>query len=74
MPMEFLVILFPRSRRVMVNGEFMGNTNVVLELEGGPYEVTLGPPKNFTPDKHDIYLRNTAALMPLIIEFKEAKS
>jgi hypothetical protein len=43
---EYLVALFPRKRRVMINGQFMGFTNTKLELERGPYEVTLGPPKN----------------------------
>lgn len=64
MAKEYLVALFPRSRRVMSNGAFMGNTNKKLELEGGLYEVTLGPPKNFIPEKHDIDLRNTSSLIP----------
>jgi len=66
---EYLVVLFPRNRRVLINGEFMGNTNKKLELESGPYEVTLGPPKNFTPDKYDIDLRNTSSQMPMVVEF-----
>ena len=73
MSKEYLVALFPRSRRVMINGEFMGTTNKKLELESGPYEVTLGPPKNFTPEKHAIDLSNTSSLMPMIVEFGEAE-
>ncbi|PQP35147.1 hypothetical protein C6A37_04035 [Desulfobacteraceae bacterium SEEP-SAG9] len=72
MAKEYLVALFPRNRRVMINGAFMGNTNKKLELEGGLYEVTLGPPKSFTPEKHDVDLRNTSSLMPMIVEFEEA--
>ena len=72
MAKEYLVALFPRSRRVVINGEFMGTTNTKLELESGPYEVTLGPPKNFTPEKHDVDLRNTSSLMPMIVEFRDA--
>ena len=72
MPKEYLVALFPRSRRVMINGEFMGTTNTKLELESGPYEVTLGPPKNFTPEKYDVDLVNTSSLKPMIVEFVEA--
>lgn len=72
MAKEFLVVLFPRSRRVMINGEFMGTTNTVLELDGGPYEVTLGPPNNFAPQKQDIDLHDTAALMPMTVQFTEA--
>ena len=72
MAKEYLAVLFPRSRRVMINGEFMGTTNTKLELEAGHYEVALGPPKNFTPDKHDVDLRNTSSLMPMSVEFTEA--
>ena len=72
MTKEYLVVRFPHNRPVMINGEWMGTTNTKLELEGGIYEVTLGPPKNFTPEKHDIDLCNTSSLMPLSIEFGEA--
>ena len=47
MAKEYLVVLFPRSRRVMINGEFMGATNTKLELEGGSYEVTPRPTQEF---------------------------
>lgn len=72
MAKEYLVALFPRNRRVMINGELMGVTNKKLELESGLYEVTLGLPKNFSPEKHDVDLRNTSSLMPMIVEFGEA--
>ncbi|AFP30553.1 hypothetical protein MRBBS_1615 [Marinobacter sp. BSs20148] len=58
---------------MLINGQFMGNTNTKLELESGVYEVTLGPPLNFSPEKFEIDLRNTSSLMPLMIEFTEAK-
>ena len=72
MAKEYLVALFLRNRRVMINGEFMGTTNKKLELESGSYEVTLGPPKNFTPEKYDVDLQNTSSLKPMIVEFEEA--
>jgi hypothetical protein len=71
MAMEYLVVLFPRQRRVKINGEFMGSTNKKLEIEGGPYEVTLGPPNNFDPEKIDIDLGNTSSLKPMTVEFTE---
>ncbi|HAY21636.1 MAG TPA: hypothetical protein DCY27_05625 [Desulfobacterales bacterium] len=55
---------------MLLNGEPMGETNVKLELEGGSYEVTLGPPPDFKPEKHQIDLRHTAASRPLRIEFE----
>ena len=72
MAKEYLVVLFPRNRRVMINSEFMGTTNKKLELESGVYEVTLGPPRNFTPQNRSVDLRNTSSLMPRTVEFAEA--
>jgi hypothetical protein len=72
MAKEYLVVSFPRSRRIMINSQFMGTTNTKLELEGGPYVVTLGPPNNFTPDKLDIDLCGTSSQAPMMIEFQEA--
>ena len=66
------MVLFPRSRRVLINGEQQGRTNELIELEGGKYTVALGPPPNFRPRSKAIDLRNTAALRPLIVTFKEA--
>jgi hypothetical protein len=71
MSFEYLVVLFPRSRRVKINDEFMGSTNKLIEIEGGKYKVTLGPPSNFTPKEKPIELRNTSRMTPMTIEFKE---
>ncbi|MCX7107986.1 MAG: PEGA domain-containing protein [Methylococcales bacterium] len=73
MAKEYLVVSFPRTRRVLINGQFSGTTNIILELEDGQYEVTLGPPKNFTPEKYDIDLHGTSSMNPMIVEFKVLK-
>ena len=68
---EYLTVSFPYPREVLINGESRGETNELLSLEGGEYEVTLGPPQDFTPARQQIDLRNTSALTPLSIEFQE---
>ncbi len=68
---EYLEVLFPQRRTVLINGEEMGETNQLLELEGGRYEVTLAPPPDFTPERRTIDLRNSSALMPQQVEFQE---
>ncbi|MBS3779774.1 MAG: hypothetical protein KGY41_05230 [Desulfovermiculus sp.] len=73
MAKEYLVVLFPRKRRVKLNNHFMGHTNTKLELEGGRYEVTLGQPINFTPESIPIDLKGTASLKPMVIEFQEVE-
>ena len=71
MAKEYLVVLFVRNRRVMINDQFMGTTNTKLELERGSYEVTLGPPNNFAPARQHVDLRHTSSQKPMIVEFSE---
>ncbi len=72
MAYEYLVVLFPRKREVLINGEFMGFTNRRLELEGGHYRVALGPPPNFVPEEQEVELINTTIISPKIIQFEES--
>ena len=72
MAKEYLVVLFPRKRRVMIHDQLIGVTNTKIEIESGTYEVTLGPPRNFKPDTQNIDLSNTSSFMPMIVEFEEA--
>lgn len=68
--MEYLLVHFPRSRRVVVDGVFSGRTEEVIELEAGTHEVSLGPPyNNFTPASRKIVLRKTSVLTPLEVSF-----
>lgn len=70
--MEYLVVLFPTRRRIKVNDEFSGFTNELIELDGGPYTVSLGPPANFSPESQPVDLKGTAPLTPMIVRFESA--
>jgi len=67
--MEFLIVMFPGTRAVRVDGALQGWTNTVLQLEAGDHDVTLEPPQNFSPVSQHILLQNTAALDPYRIQF-----
>jgi hypothetical protein len=69
--MEFLVVRFPRSRRVKIDGEFQGRTDELIELEAGTHTVSLGPPPNFTPESRKIVLKDTSVNSPREIAFDE---
>jgi hypothetical protein len=69
---EYLKVLFPQPRGVLLNGAPRGNTNELLELEGGKYRVSLEDPPDFTPPEQEIDLRNTSAMDPLEVKFEEA--
>jgi hypothetical protein len=67
--MEYLIVHFPRSRRVMIDDEFNGRTEDVIEIEAGKHVVSLGPPSNFTPDKQTVTLKDTSELEPREVSF-----
>jgi hypothetical protein len=70
--MEYLRVLFPRSRRVRVDDEFNGRTNELIELEAGTYTVSLGPPANFAPESRRVLLRKTSKFEPKEVTFYDA--
>ncbi len=69
--MEYLVVHFPRSRRVLIDDEFNGRTEDLIELETGRHIVSLGPPyDNFTPEQYTIILKDTSELEPREVSFE----
>ncbi|MCP9438980.1 MAG: hypothetical protein NNA20_04125 [Nitrospira sp.] len=68
--MEYLLVRFPRSRRVRIDDEFNGRTNELIELEAGRHTVSLGPPYTYEPDEYTIILKNTSALDPREVTFE----
>lgn len=68
--MEYLIVHFPRSRRVKIDDEFNGRTGELIELEAGSHVVSLGPPANFAPSERRIILKNTSELDPREISFE----
>jgi len=70
--MEYLIVRFRESRRVMTDGEYNGQTNTLLELEAGTHTVSLEPPANFTPKSLVLLLRGTSALAPKEVTFDAA--
>jgi hypothetical protein len=68
--MEYLLVIFPVSRGVSVDGLVQGRTNIVFELDAGDHDVTLEAPHNFSPPSRHVVLRNTAELDPCRIRFE----
>jgi hypothetical protein len=67
--MEYLMVHFPRSRRVKIDGEFHGRTEELIELEAGTHTVMLGPPLNFIPPEQTVVLKDTSPLSPREVSF-----
>ncbi len=70
---EYLKVLFPQQRQVLINDTSRGETNELIDFtEGGEYVVTLADPPDFTPPQQTVDLRNTSMTDPKVIEFEEA--
>jgi hypothetical protein len=68
--MEYLLVHFERSRRVVIDDEFNGRTEQVIEIDAGRHEISLGPPHNFTPTSQIVILRDTTSLEPREVTFE----
>jgi len=68
---EFLLVKFPESRQLVVNGVPQGRTNIIVRLEGGTYEVKLAGRRNYSPDSQTVTLRFTAITNPALLTFHE---
>ena len=67
--MEYLVVEYPRKRKVVVKDETIGYTNEVIELEAGPYTISLSGQSNYSPASRRVNLVNTSVLDPKTISF-----
>lgn len=75
MSMEYLVVRFPGSRPVLIDGTVNGRTNHVLQLAAGTHTVSLAPPMDFAPPEgHEIELCGTNPLDPRVVRFAPAGS
>jgi hypothetical protein len=66
---EYLLVWFEASRRVVVNKSPSGFTNTIIQVDAGTHTVTLEPPPDFSPVAQTVLLKNTSPLAPLTITF-----
>ncbi len=67
--MEYLIVYFPETRRVLIDGEDQGETGETIELDRGTYVVSLSPSDDSTPKKHTVILKNTSPIRPKQVTF-----
>lgn len=69
--MEYLVVRFDVSRRVLVNGNPFGLTNAIIQIDAGTHQVALlPPPSDFSPLAQTVLVKDTSPLAPLTITFQ----
>lgn len=67
--MEYVIVEFPDSRKVYVDGEESGNTNTIFRLGAGIHEFDLGTPLNYDPRQIRVDIQGSNPLAPKKIRF-----
>jgi hypothetical protein len=67
--MEYLIVHFQETRRVLIDGQDQGRTDRTIELEPGTYTVSLSPSDDVKPQKRRIRLSKTSPIKPREIAF-----
>lgn len=69
MSIEFLRVIFPVERKILIDGEENGSTNSLLMLPTGVYEISISG-SGYTPSKRNVSLTGTSRNKPRTISFK----
>ena len=68
--MNWILVHYPRRRRVYVDDEFLGYTNRKLFVgEAGTYTVDLGDDVNYSPSEMTVRVSRTTRRKPLELTF-----
>ena len=68
--MEYIVVRYPDSRTVYIDGEDNGFTGDTLRVEEGTHTINLGDPRDYAPKWRRPVVTDTSARQPMIIEFE----
>jgi hypothetical protein len=68
--MEYVRVLFARSRNVEMDNTIIGKTNDVLMVEAGFHRFDLGQPVNYVPAFLDRVVQGTTPASPMDITFQ----
>jgi len=66
---EYLIVHFPETRRVLIDGLDQGPTDQTIELAPGTYTVSLSPSDDVKPKKRRITLSKTSPIKPSEVAF-----
>jgi hypothetical protein len=65
--MEFVIVVYPTHRKVRIDGQDAGFTNVTLRVETGHHVFDLGLPPDYEPGSVRKLVKTTTVLDPLIV-------
>jgi hypothetical protein len=67
--MEHLLVHFPASRTVLIDGEESGTTNAILRVEEGTHTISLGDPQDYKPPSRTVNIKGTTPIKPREVTF-----
>ena len=67
---QYIKVIFPTRRKVLIDDTPAGFTNSVFQVEAGNHTITLGQSKkNYSPEEQNVNVTGTMASEPLIVVF-----
>lgn len=63
--MEFVIVRYPTSRTVFIDGADAGATNERLRIEEGKHAFNLGNPRDYVPKWRRAAVTGTTSIQPL---------
>jgi hypothetical protein len=69
--MEFLLVTYPESRKVLVDGKESGLTNETLVLNKGTHKVSLAGDADYRPPSVVVRLSGTTSIKPREVRFEK---
>jgi len=68
---EFVIVIYPRPRDVVVDGRVTARTREVFILETGHHKFSLDGPDNYGPSSQTHLVENTTATDPFVVVFTQ---
>lgn len=69
--MEYVTVIFPESRTVLIDGIVAGSTNTTLTLEEGTHTFRLSDPQDYKPKRRNRKVMDTTAVKPMEVVFEK---
>jgi hypothetical protein len=69
--MEYVIVKFPESRTVLIDGEEGGLTGRILLVEKGTHLFQLNDPQDYQPPSNQQVVANTTFVKPLEVRFEK---
>jgi len=71
MQMQWVIVTFPDTRDVYIDGVQSGQTNEILAVGDGTHRFDLGQPLDYVPPAIQVYVSGTTYDSPLEVPFSK---